>query len=95
MKIIISVLLLASVLSSQTFQATTNVNEPQWRPVMVDSNYIIVEWQEKYGYLRSDTCVGVWESGREYLLTQRDHRRRVVLQKSNIVSISYRPLKYR
>jgi len=68
-----------------------DIDNPEWEPLLVDPNGIIVTWQEKYGTEKTMICIGVWFSKKrdEYMLTWKDERK-VYIPKSNLNSIEYK-----
>lgn len=68
-----------------------DIDNPEWEPLLVEPNGIIVTWQEKYGAERTMACIGVWFSKKrdEYMLTWKDERK-VYISKSNTNSIDYK-----
>lgn len=69
----------------------SDIDNPEWEPLLVEPNGIIVTWQEKYGAERTMACIGVWFSKKrdEYMLTWKDERK-VYIPQSNINSIEYK-----
>lgn len=65
----------------------------KWEPLLVCSNGINVKWQEKYGGIVNENCIGLWfcEKTQQYLLTWKDSKK-IILEKSNINSISYKKI---
>jgi hypothetical protein len=59
-----------------------------WTPVCVSPRGVFVAWQEHYGDRKQDTCVGLWESETQYLLSHRD-REATYIEKNNCNSIKY------
>jgi hypothetical protein len=67
-----------------------DVNKPIWTVVKISPNGIIVKYQEKYGAIKQEECIGLWENEKQYLLTWKTPKN-VILQKENIVSIDAQP----
>lgn len=58
-----------------------------WKLVRINPNGIVVSWQEKYGDNVSKTCIGLWETDKQYMLTNKDSSK-TILEKSNINSLT-------
>jgi len=67
----------------------TDVDNPEWKPIIVDPKGLIVTYHEKYGNYVDEKCIGLWESASQYLLTNLDSNR-VILEKENIDSIRFK-----
>lgn len=60
-----------------------NLDKPKWRLISISKDGINVTWKEKYGELRVESCIGLWESDSQYKLTWKDAKT-ILLEKSNI-----------
>ena len=63
-----------------------DVDKPKWEVIRIDSGGLKVNYQEKYGSMITEVCIGLWENDTQYMMTYRDSKK-VILEKSNVVSI--------
>jgi hypothetical protein len=60
-----------------------DVDKPKWTPIQVSATGITVSWQEKYGALKTATCIGLWENATQYMLSYRDKESEII-EKENV-----------
>jgi hypothetical protein len=64
------------------------IDNPFWNLVHINPKGITVNWQEKYGSLKTENCIGIWENKTEYMLTWKDSKK-VFIEKNNLNDIEY------
>ena len=69
-------------------EESKDIDNPEWKVIAISDKKLTVEYQEKYGNLKTVECIGLWENDTSYMLSFRDNTR-IVLEKSNNVSIRF------
>ena len=66
----------------------SDVDKPKWSPVCVSPKGVKVTWTEKYGETKTETCIGLWETTSEYMLTYKEHSG-YIIQKCNCNDLKF------
>lgn len=90
--VLISFLLCILCLGGTYKKITRVLPKPKYMLVEKDSIGLIVDYQEKYGMAKTDTCTIIMESHQDYILIRRDQSKNVLI-KGNINSIKWKKIK--